>query len=55
MPQMLTAAEARQRLLSGEAREPLKFRGRLDLSGEKGLRSLPDGLSGDTLDSATLA
>jgi hypothetical protein len=50
MPQILNAAEARQRLLSGEAHGPLTFRGRLDLSGEKGLRCLPDGLSGDTLD-----
>lgn len=49
MPPVLNAAEARQLLLAGEARGPLKFRGRLDLSGQRNLR-LPAGLCGDTLD-----
>ncbi|MDV6373418.1 DUF6745 domain-containing protein [Deinococcus arenicola] len=50
MTQTLTAAEARKTLLQGKVGGPLKFLGRLDLSGQKGLRRLPDGLSGDTLD-----
>ncbi|TSA87434.1 hypothetical protein FNU79_02820 [Deinococcus detaillensis] len=45
----LSAAQAKEVILSGQVGGPLSFRGRLDLSGEKNLR-LPDHLSGDTLD-----
>ena len=45
-----SAAQARALLLSGHAPDGLRFRGRLDLSGERGLTWLPDDLSGDVLD-----
>ena len=45
-----SAAEARALLLSGTVTGPLRFRGKLDLSGEKRLTRLPDDLSGDVLD-----
>ena len=52
---ILSATEARALLLgdgTGQNVAPsnLRFRGRLDLSGEKRLTRLPDGLSGDFLD-----
>ena len=47
---VLSAAEARAVLLSGTVSGPLRFRGRLDLSGEMALTRLPDDLSGDVLD-----
>ncbi len=47
---VLSAAEARGLILSGRATGPLRFRGRLDLSGERRLKHLPDDLSGDVLD-----
>ncbi|ADV65761.1 DUF6745 domain-containing protein [Deinococcus maricopensis] len=46
---VLSATEARERLLSGDTTSPLYFRGHLDLSGTP-LTRLPDDLSGDTLD-----
>lgn len=46
----LPASEVKRRLLRGEISGPLHFRGKLDLSGERGLTHLPEGLSGDTLD-----
>jgi hypothetical protein len=49
-PTVMSAAEARAAILSGNVTGPLHFRGKLDLSGELGLRALPDQLSGDTLD-----
>lgn len=45
----LPAAEARARILSGQVSRPLRFQGRLDLSGTP-LTRLPEGLSGDILD-----
>ncbi|WP_293910824.1 DUF6745 domain-containing protein [Deinococcus sp.] len=50
IPPVLSAAEARAAILGGQVSGPLRFRGKLDLSGEKGLRHLPDDLCGDTLD-----
>lgn len=47
---VLSAAEARTLLLSGTVTGPLRFRGRLDLSGEARLTRLPGDLSGDVLD-----
>ncbi|WP_420593635.1 DUF6745 domain-containing protein [Deinococcus sp.] len=49
-PLTVSAAEARQLLLGGKVSGPLHFRGKLDLSGERGLTHLPDDLSGDVLD-----
>ncbi len=46
----VSAAEARTRLLAGTVTGPLRFQGRLDLSGELRLTRLPDDLSGDVLD-----
>lgn len=48
--EVLAASEVRELILSGQARGPLRFRGKLNLSGERGLTRLPDGLSGDVLD-----
>ncbi|WP_407572571.1 DUF6745 domain-containing protein [Deinococcus altitudinis] len=47
---VLSAAEARALLLGGRVTGPLRYRGRLNLSGETRLTRLPDGLSGDVLD-----
>lgn len=46
----VSAAEARNLILQGQVSGPLKFRGKIDLSGEKKLTALPAGLQGDTLD-----
>jgi len=48
--EVLSAAEARARLLAGTVTRPLRFAGTLDLSGERGLTHLPSDLSGDVLD-----
>ncbi|MBZ9750181.1 hypothetical protein K7W42_04820 [Deinococcus sp. HMF7604] len=50
MTATVSAAEARTRVLRGEVTGGLHFRGKLDLSGEKTLTSLPEGLCGDVLD-----
>lgn len=47
---VVSAPEARARLLAGTVTGPLRFQGRLDLSGEQRLTRLPDDLSGDVLD-----
>lgn len=46
----MPASEARARLLQDQVSGPLQFKGKLDLSGETGLKRLPEGLSGDVLD-----
>lgn len=45
---ILPAAETRKLILKGQVSGPVRFRGVLDLSGEK-LTRLPDGLTGDVL------